>query len=187
MFFLFIFIIILFLIIAVHTIKLGIEIQNFKINTECTEKINKNYQINIYLSIFNRIKILNKDIKEIKIRNKDLDIRILKKKDLKIDYKEVIQNINIEKIDLNIQIGTQDAALTAIIVGIIASVLGVLIRKPKYEVIPIYLDKNFIKIRLDSIFTVNLTHYIYSQIFKRWGGKKNERTSNRKSYANSYE
>lgn len=187
MFFLFIFIIILFLIIAVHTIKLGIEIQNFKINTECTDKINKDHQINIYLSIFNKIKILNKDIKEIKIRNKDLDIRILKKKDLKIDYKEVIQNINIEKIDLNIQIGTQDAALTAIIVGIIASVLGVLIRKPKYEVIPIYLDKNFIKIRLDSIFTVNLTHYIYSQIFKRWGGKKNERTSNRKSYANSYE
>ena len=110
MFFLFIFIIILFLIIAVHTIKLGIEIQNFKINTECTDKINKDHQINIYLSIFNKIKILNKDIKEIKIRNKDLDIRILKKKDLKIDYKEVIQNINIEKIDLNIQIGTQDAA-----------------------------------------------------------------------------
>lgn len=187
MFFLFIFIIILFLIIAVHTIKLGIEIQNFKINTECTEKINKNYQINIYLSIFNRIKILNKDIKEIKIRNKDLDIRILKKKDLKIDYKEVIQNINIEKIDLNIQIGTQDAALTAIIVGIMASVLGILIRKPRYEVIPIYSGKNFIKIRLDSIFTVNLTHYIYSQIFKRWGGNKNERTSNRKSYVNSYE
>ena len=116
-----------------------------------------------------------------------MDIKILKTKDLKIDFKEIIQNINIEKIDLNIQLGTQDAALTAIIVGVLASILGILIKKPKYEVIPIYLNKNFIKIRLDSIFTVNLTHYIYSQIFKRWGGKKNERTSNRKSYANSYE
>ena len=186
MFFLFIFIIV-FLIIAVHTMKLGIQIQNLRINTESSEKINKEYQINVFLSVFSKIKIFNKDIRKMKDQTKKLEDEIFKKKNFKIDYKEALQNINIKEIDLNVQIGTQDAALTAIIVGIIASVLGILIRKPKYEVIPICSDKNFIKIRLDSIFTFDLVNYIYSQIFKRWGGKKNERTSNRKSYANSYE
>lgn len=167
--------------------KVGIQIQNLRINTESSEKINKEYQINVFLSVFGKIKIFNKDIRKMKDRTKKLEDEIFKKKNFKIDYKEALQNINIEEIDLNVQIGTQDAALTAIIVGIMASVLGILIRKPKYEVIPIYTGKNFIKIRLDSIFTFDFVNYIYSQIFKRWGGKKDERTSNRKPYANSYE
>ena len=67
---------------------------------------------------------------------------------MKIDYKEILQrpNIYIDKIDLNVQLGTQDAALTAILTGIIAGGLGIILRKPKYQVNPIYANKNFIKI-----------------------------------------
>ena len=72
MFFLFIFIIV-FLIIAVHTMKLGIQIQNLRINTESSEKINKEYQINVILSVFSKIKIFNKDIRKMKDQTKKLE------------------------------------------------------------------------------------------------------------------
>ena len=102
------------------------------------------------------------DKKNIKFKNKDLDIKFLKNRDIKIDYKDLIEEINLyfEKIDLQIQLGTEDAALTAILTGVIASGLGVILRKPKYEVIPIYSNKNFVKIKLDCIFSVHLMQYI---------------------------
>lgn len=65
------------------------------------------------------------------------------------------------------QLGTEDAALTAILTGIISAGLGVILRKPKYEVIPIYSDKNFLKIKLDGIFSVHLMQYIYKLIYKK--------------------
>ena len=68
---------------------------------------------------------------------------------------------------MNAQIGTEDAVLTAILVGIISSILGILIKKPKYQVIPIYTNKNFIKIRLDGIFSIYLMQYIDKIIFEK--------------------
>ena len=70
-------------------------------------------------------------------------------------------DIDVKKIDLYVQISTQDAALTAILVGIISSILGVILRKPKYQIIPIYSNKNSLKIKLDGIFSVYLMQYIY--------------------------
>ena len=131
-------------------------------------------KIYVYILIFGKIKILKKDIKKInfdklKFQNKDIDIKILKNKDLKIDYKELIKNIdiNVKSIDLYAQIGTEDAALTAILVGTLSGIIGTILRKPKYQIVPIYTNKNLLKIRLDGIFTIYLMHYIYSLIFKR--------------------
>ena len=78
----------------------------------------------------------------------------------------MLQKIDIffEKIDLNVQIGTEDAALTAILTGVISAALGIIIRKPTYEIIPIYANKNFVKIKLDCIFSVHLMQYIYKII-----------------------
>lgn len=176
MFFLFIFVLIVLLVVglAIHTSKLGIEIENLKIDTEQAkgEKINKDSKIFIYILIFDKIKLFKKDVKNdksIKMRNKFLNIRFFQKEDLKIDYKELFKNLNIfvKEINLNIQLGTQDAALTAILTGIISAGLGVILRKPKYEVIPIYSDKNFLKIKLDCIFSVHLMQYIYKLIYKK--------------------
>lgn len=197
MFFLFILIFILILGLAVHTSKIGIEVENLIIDTEKPkgEKINEESKIYVYLLIFQKIKLFKKNVKgmklkNVKFQNKDIDVKYLKNRDIKINYKELIQNIEIEikKVDLYMQIGTEDAALTAILVGIASGIVGVMLKKPKYQIVPIYTNKNLLKIKLEGIFTIYLMHYIYSQIFKRKRSvNKNERTSNRKSYDDCYE
>ena len=195
MFFLFIFIIIL--LIAIHTSKIGVEIEKFNLDTERPKghKISHNSKIYILIFIFGKIKIFKKQIKKVKtnkvkLKKDEIDIKILKSKKLKINYKELLKKIEVEirSIDLEVQIGLRDAANTAILTGGIAGIIGGILRKPKYKIIPIYANKDILKIKLDGILTIYLMHYIYSQIFKKKRRvDKNERTSNRKSYANCYE
>ena len=195
LFFLFIFIIIL--LIAIHTSKIGVEIEKFNLDTERPKghKISHNSKIYILIFIFGKIKVFKKQIKKVKtnkvkLKKDEIDIKILKSKKLKINYKELLKKIEVEirSIDLEVQIGLRDAANTAILTGGIAGIIGGILRKPKYKIIPIYANKDILKIKLDGIFTIYLMHYIYSQIFKKKRRvDKNERTSNRKSYANCYE
>ena len=177
LFFLFIFIILIIIAFAVHTSRIGIEIENLIIDTEADKgkKINKESEIYVYLLIFGKIRLFKKDVKNMKqpnfkIKNTDIDIKILKGKNLVINYVEMIKNIDIDikKIDLNMQIGTQDAGVTAIIVGIISSILGIIIKKPKYEIVPVYSNRNFVKIKLDGIFSIYLMQYIYKLILHVW-------------------
>lgn len=173
MFFLFIFIILLILGLAIHTSRVGIEVENLRIDTELPkgEKINKDSKIFVYLLIFKKFKLFKKDVrkadgKNIKFLKKDIDIKLLKNKDLKIDYEDLLKkpNVYVEKIDLNVQLGTQDAVLTAILTGVLAAGLGMILRKRRYEIIPIYSNRNFVKIKLDGIFSVDLMQYIYKLI-----------------------
>ena len=182
MFFLFVIIAcLLILFLTIHTSRIGIEIQNLKIDTEKPkgEKIIVESKIYVYLLIFRKIKLFKKDVKNMKmpkmeVQNKDIDIKILKNKYLKINYIELLQNIDVDikKMDLYSQIGTQDAALTAILVGTISSILGVILRKPKYQIVPIYSNKNLLKIKLNCIISVYLMQYIYKLIFARAREKK---------------
>ena len=177
MFFFFILAIVLIITsLAIHTSKIVLEVENLIINTEMPkgEKVNKKSKIYVYILIFGKIKLFKKDVKKMKMpnfkfQNKDIDIKILKNKDLKINYKELLQNIDIDvkKIDLYTQIGTQDAALTAILVGTISGMLGIILPKPKYQIVPIYINKNLLKIKLDGIFSVYLMQYIYKLILNR--------------------
>ena len=178
MFFLFILVILLIAVLAINTSRIGIELENLIINTEANKgkKINKESKIYVYLLIFGKIKLFRKNAKNMKppnfkIKNTDIDIKVLKGKDLVINYVEMLKSIKIDikKIDVNMQIGTQDAAITAILVGIISSILGIVIKKPKYEIIPIYSDKNFAKIELEGIFSIYLMQYIYKLIFENLG------------------
>ena len=170
MFFLFILISLIILGIAIYTSRIGVEIENLQIDTQQPkgQKINKESRIYIYLLIFNKIKLYKKDIRNmdkqnIKFQNKDIDIKFFKDRDIKIDYKQLLEKIDIyfEKIDLNIQLSTEDAVLTAILTGIISAGLGIILKKPKYEVIPIFSNKNFLKLKLDCIFSLHLMQYIY--------------------------
>lgn len=174
MFFLFILIIALVTVIAIYTSKIGIEVHNLVIDTEKSkgEKVNKNSKIYLYLLVLGKIKLFKKDIrntkrKDIKFLNQDLDIKLLKEKDIKLDYKEVVDSIDIKKFDLKIQIGTEDAALTALLVGILSGIIGVIVKKPQYQIMPIYFGKNLLKINLEGIITINLMQYIYKSI-KKW-------------------
>ena len=171
MFFLFILVIFTILIIAIHTSKIGIDIKNLIIDTDSEEKINEDGKIYVYLLLFNKIKLFRKNVrnipmKDVKFEASDFDIKIFKNKDIKINYLELIQNINIDirKIDLDMQIGTEDAGITAILVGILAGILGIIIKKPKYQILPIYANRNLLKINLNGIFTIYLMHYIYKFI-----------------------
>ena len=171
MFFLFILVIFTILIIAIHTSKIGIDIKNLIIDTDAEEKINEDGKIYVYLLLFNKIKLFRKNVrnipmKDVKFEASDFDIKVFKNKDIKINYLELIQNINIDirKIDLDLQIGTEDAGITAILVGILAGILGIIIKKPKYQILPIYANRNLLKINLNGIFTIYLIHYIYKFI-----------------------
>lgn len=171
MFFLFILVIFTILIIAIHTSKIGIDIKNLIIDTDAEEKINEDGKIYVYLLLFNKIKLFRKNVrnipmKDVKFETSDFDIKIFKNKDIKINYFELIQNINIDikNIDLNVKIGTEDAGITAILVGILAGTLGMIIKKPKYQILPIYVNRNLLKINLNGIFTIYLMHYIYKFI-----------------------
>ena len=171
MFFLFILVIFTILIIAIHTSKIGIDIKNLIIDTDAEEKINEDGKIYVYLLLFNKIKLFRKNVrnipmKDVKFETSDFDIKIFKNKDIKINYLELIQNINIDikNIDLNVNIGTEDAGITAILVGIFAGILGIIIKKPKYQILPIYANRNLLKINLNGIFTIYLMHYIYKFI-----------------------
>ena len=168
MFFLFILVIFTILIIAIHTSKIGIDIKNLIIDTDAEEKINEDGKIYVYLLLFNKVKLFRKNVrnipmKDVKFETSDFDIKIFKNKDIKINYLELIQNINIDikNIDLNVNIGTEDAGITAILVGILAGILGIIIKKPKYQILPIYANRNLLKINLNGIFTIYLMHYIF--------------------------
>ena len=171
LFFLFILVIFTILMIAIHTSKIGIDIENLIIDTDAEEKINEDGKIYVYLLLFNKIKLFRKNVrslpmKDVKFETSDFDIKIFKNKDIKINYFELIRNINIDikNIDLNVKIGTEDAGVTAILVGIFAGILGIIIKKPKYQILPIYANRNLLKINLNGIFTIYLIHYIYKFI-----------------------
>lgn len=203
-------IILLFIVLTVFLLStLQIEIINLKIGNK---EINKNrirdkYEIKIIIKFLEKIPILcfvmnNKKVRKIynstKIRNINFDEI---KRNLKNNKEsiEVIKNIKIElsKLNLIINIGTENAILTSYVIAFIASIIGIIlphvinkdkIDNYKYIVNPIYQNKNEYYISLDSIISIKIVHIINSMlIFVKKGRDKNERTSNRRPYAYSYE
>ena len=175
LFFLFILIIIIFLFIAIYTSKIRIEIKNLIFNTEAEKKLDKNSKINASILIFNKFKLFNKDIK---FEKQDIDIPFLKKNDIKIDYLELFHSINIDivKFDLIANIGTEDAGLTALVVGLVSAILGIIIKKPNFQINPVYLNKNLLEIKFNGIFNVDLIHYIYKLLKNTIKREKTELT-----------
>ena len=176
MFFLFILIILFILGLAIHTSRVVIEIQNLVIDTEKPkgERINKQSKIYVYLLIFKKIKLFKKNIRNekapnVKFQSEEIDIKFLKNKDFKIDYKELWKNSNVDfkYVELYAQVGTEDAALTAILVGATAGLIGIFLKKAKYQIVPIYSNKNLVKIELNCIISIYLMQYIYKSIFKK--------------------
>lgn len=104
--------------------------------------------------------------------------------------------INIKKINLRINIGTENASLTALLVAIISSITGIVFRKSiidskkqSFRIVPVYINKNLINIAVSGIFEIKMIHIINIMyvLNKKEGVKKNERTSNRRTYDYSYE
>lgn len=185
--------------IQIKNLKLG----NRQINNPKTLK--DKYEVKILIYFLEKIPILY-----LKLNNKKMR-KIYSSKQLeKIDFKKIKNKVNINKyilqilkqlkikqLKLIIDIGSQDAVLTAYIVGILSSLIGIIlphitnqkdIKNCIYIVNPIYKNENKYNISLDSIIQIKIVHIIYSMlILGKKGMKKDERTSNRRSYAYNHE
>lgn len=201
----FLFILIVFLLLIIFS-KIRIEVINFKFSSQWKRHINKDYKVIIKLCILSKISILKINITKTKLEKlkikekiKDIDLKIIENrnkfdKDLIRAIKEI--NLDIDKINLNIELGTENASLTSIVVPAISTILAILLRQKieKFEnqifiVKPIYINQNLINIVLSGIFEIKMIHIIniIYILNKKEGVKRYERTSNRRSYGYSYE
>lgn len=207
MVFLFIFLLVfmIFFYILIFS-KIRIEIINFRFTSMNKKHLNENYKIIIKLRIFNKFTIFKIVLTKNKLRNLNLkqDAKIIRTKIIenknKIDKRvfKIIKNIKIiiKRLNLSIDIGTEDASLTALLVAIISSITGVIFRKSIidskkqiFKIVPVYVNKNLININVSGIFEIKMIHIIniIYILNKKEGVKYNERTSNRRAYDYSYE
>ena len=211
MVFLFILLIFFISIIVIMTSKIEIKIENLIITSQTKKHINDKYKIIIKMYFFNKIPIIKITLTENKlgkiytklkmkekIRKLEEEIYINKDKfDLKLlnAIREFNKCIKIVDLKLKIQLGTENAFLTSILVAIISSIMSITISKKAmredkifYNVEPIYNSQNLINIAISGIFQIKMIHIINTiYVLNKKGGIEYERTSNRRSYDYSYE
>lgn len=185
-----------------------IEFKDLEINVPKirNEIIDKNSKIYFRIYLLGKLKIVDLNLDKTKLEKEKLKNRFKKiedklkkdKNNFDLDVFKGIKflNINFKKFDLKICIGTEDAAITAILVGAIAGTLGFMLKRKisnkrihRYEVNPVYQNKNILNIKLNGIFVINVRNIIYIiyKIIENRRVKKNDRTSNRGAYVYSNE
>lgn len=206
--FLFILLIIAILInVIILLSKIQIQIKNVHFNSSKPKgKLDANYKIIIIVYILKKIPILKINItqsklKKLKLKEKvrQAEIDIIQNKK-KID-KEILQELRKIKVqikywNLELLLGTEDAKITALIVGYLSVFLGIYLNKKiskhenkKFSIQPVYIGQNILKLIFEGIFeikTVNIINIIWN-LKKKERRNGNERTSNRRTYDYSYE
>ncbi|MCI8636724.1 MAG: DUF2953 domain-containing protein [Clostridia bacterium] len=208
MVFLFILITILLIGFIVFYSKIQIEIDNFKFCSISKRHLNKDYEIIVKLYVLGLFPIL-----KIPITKTKLEKMKVKEKIKNIDFKAIEENprlnkkiietiksieFSIPKINLYIEIGTENASLTSIIVPTISAIIAIILRQKvkkvknqKFIVQPIFQNQNLVNLSFEGIFEIKTSHII--NIIYRFnkkekeGVKEYERTSNRGAYDYSYE
>ena len=201
----FIFVLILIIVLLVFS-RIRIEVINFKFSSQTKRHIKKDYKVIIKLCILKKIPTLKVNITKTKLEKmkikekiKNIDFKIIQNKN-KFDKNAIKaikkSNININKINLNLEIGTENATLTSVIVPAISTILAILlsrkIENPKNQLFiiqPVYINQNLINIVFSGIFEMKMIHIIniIYILNRKKGVNKHERTSNRRSYDYSYE
>lgn len=199
----FIICILIFLVLSITFSTIRIQVENFEASNIENMKKPKNYKIKIALYLFNKIKWIwisldDKKIQKISQKSKWNEVDIKKYVDVK-DIKLVKKlSPKISFLNLKVKLGTFDIVATTYLVAILSTFIAVLlpytIKKYKkenyyYEILPVYSDKNLYEIKLNCIIEEKMVHIIsivYALLKKR-RVDKNERTSNRRSYAYSHE
>ena len=199
----FIICILIFLVLLITFSTIRVQIENFEASNMENMKKPKNYKIKIALYLFNKIKWIwisldDKKIQKISQKSKWNEVDIKKYVDVK-DIKLVKKlSPKISFLNLKVKLGTFDILATTYFVAILSTFVAVLlpytIKKYKkenyyYEILPVYSDKNLYEIKLNCIIEEKMVHIIsivYALLKKR-RVDKNERTSNRRSYAYGHE
>ena len=206
--FLFILLIIAILInVIILLSKIQIQIKNVHFNSSKPKgKLDANYKIIIIVYILKKIPILKINVTQSKLRKLKLkekvrqaEIDIIQNKK-KID-KEIVHELRKIKVqikhwNLELLLGTEDAKITALIVGYLSIFLGIYLNKKiskhenkKFSIQPVYIGQNILKLIFEGIFeikTVNIINIIWN-LKKKERRNGNERTSNRRTYDYSYE
>ena len=195
-------IIFLLIVLAISSINIKFEIENLKINIpKFQNKItNKDSKVSLKIYIFKIIKIAEINLKKVDFKNEKVKNKLQKqfeKNPLNLDTVKFLRNLKyiFEKLNLKIYIGTEDAAITALGVGlvyiIISNFLKGKIKEYKnidYNILPIYKNKNILNIEIDSIISFKMENILNIIKFMKKGRvKENVRTSNRRTYAYSNE
>lgn len=199
--FLAIIIVITLLILAIFSLTIQINIKDLEVgNIDKKTKLEIILQIKlldkliIYKTTINKNKIKavtnSKIFKKLNI-NKDIEDKIKFRKKYLLD---LIKGLKLEVVMLNLKIwlGVEDAILTSFIVASLASAIGIILpflmepknmKRCKYFVNPLYMQKDLYNIKLESIIKVKMVHIInIIYILTMKGRDKNERTSDRRSY-----
>lgn len=187
--------------------KIQIQIKNVHFNSSKPKgKLDANYKIIIIVYILKKIPILKINVtqsklKKLKLKEKvrQAEIDIIQNKK-KID-KEILHELRKIKVqikywNLELLLGTEDAKITALIVGYLSIFLGIYLNKKiskhenkKFSIQPVYIGQNILKLIFEGIFeikTVNIINIIWN-LKKKERRNGNERTSNRRTYDYSYE
>ena len=178
-------ILILVILIIFTTIEIHIENLRVEIPKKNKRNLNSKCKITVKFYILKKIKYLKLDITKNKIEKKLMkkNIERLKEKIEKDKNKFDIRllsdlgklAIKFKKIDLKINFGLDDAAANAIMVGVLASGISVIIgylttkkviEQNHWKIMPIYQNKNVLNIDLNCIISFKVIHIIYI-IFKK--------------------
>ena len=137
------------------------------------------FGLKIKILIFSKIPILSIKLDNIKIKKlmlKQIEKEIKKNKDIKEDKKKakeiskkIVPILNLQKTNLNIKLGTEDAAFTAIVSSIVSIFIAIAlshvadVKKYKnynYKITPIYLNENVFFLQFSCIITSKILHII---------------------------
>lgn len=215
MVFLFVFAFIILITIILLFSKIKININKFNYLSINPKNKKTDYTIIIQLIIlkkfsifeikFNKNNIMKIEKIKQKIKNKfeTFDFTEIKKnKEVKKKILKIIKKlkIDIDKINLNIEIGTENAVLTSFIIPVVATLLTYILKNSiknnvikseenKFKIQPIYYNQNLLNILFSGIFEIKMIHIIniIYILRKKEGVKEYERTSNRRTYGYSYE
>lgn len=172
----------IFLLFCIFILLLSFEFKirnlDFMIENINKKHVNDNFIFTLYLKLF-RIPVLKVDVTKATFRKNKVKIEINKMKqkirqeEKKLDFKMIAQlkklKINFKSLNFVVNIGTEDAAVTALTTGVLATSIGIALRnilnlnKDNYfKVIPIYKNKNLLKIDFNCMFEIKLINIIYT-------------------------
>lgn len=201
MFFLFLIMLLILYILILMSATIKIKIKDLKIELPKQKEriIDNGYEISLNFYILKKLKIFKLSITKDKLERKELKEQINKiksklkkdKNNFDIKFIDVIKKINIEKANLVLYLGTENATFTAVTLGIISAILGIILNeKSIFKIVPIYQDRNILNLQFDGIFVLNKIHIIDIIIYvlkTKRRVNKNGRSSNRRAYAYSNE
>ena len=197
-------IVVLFILIVFSFLEIHVRNLNFSADKMNEKLLNEDFKVLVKLKFLNKITIFKLNLNKEKLENDNMKENFSKienkltqnRNKVDINPLELLENLKISLKDLNLQvfIGIEDASINAIFAGLVSALISIglgLIPQNEnhynWKVIPIYQNRNLLKINLDCIISLKLIHIIYTIYVLMRKGEKNGRTSDRRAYAYSNE